>query len=129
MNFNLKTTCLYPFVFSFLAFGQVKTETTLKRHNARNFTVDGKGWSEPANFYDRLPARAEKLVRSEVWKLTQNSAGISVRFITDADSISVRWKLRSPNLALPNMSAIAVKRHRFIRERKGQMAMGWRRQT
>jgi hypothetical protein len=47
-------------------------------------------------------------VRPEIWKLAQNSAGISIEFITDAESISARWKLRSPNLALPNMTATAV---------------------
>ncbi|MEP7213337.1 MAG: SGNH/GDSL hydrolase family protein [Acidobacteriota bacterium] len=79
-----------------------------KWHDVRTLTIEGKGWSDTDKFYDRLPARAEKLVRPEVWKLAQNSAGISARFTTDADSISVRWTLRSPNLALPNMTAIAV---------------------
>lgn len=103
---NLLFICF--FVFSFSAFGQTKAEINLKWHDARNFLVEGKGWSEVLSFYDRLPSKAEKLVRPEVWKLAQNSAGISVRFITDADSISVRWKLGSPNLALPNMTATAV---------------------
>jgi lysophospholipase L1-like esterase len=85
---------------------QATTET--KWYDARTLTVEGKGWSDTAEFYDRLPARAEKLVRPEVWRLSRNSAGLSVRFVTDADSISVRWRLRSPNLALPNMTAIAV---------------------
>jgi lysophospholipase L1-like esterase len=111
MNFILKIIFLVSvccLVFPFHISGQTKTETTLKWHDARDFAVEGKGWSDTVNFYDRLPAKAEKLVRPEVWKLAQNSAGISVRFITDADSISVRWKLRSPNLALANMTATAV---------------------
>lgn len=99
-------TCL--FVFSFSAHGQTNNEIKINWHDARNFTIEGKGWSEAASFYDRLPAKAEKSVRPQIWKLAQNSAGISVGFITNADSISVRWKLRSPNLALPNMTAIAV---------------------
>ncbi len=99
---------LYAFVFASLLHGQNKTEEPLKWHDLRRFTIEGKGWSDTAQFYDRLPAKAEKTVRAEVWKLSQNSAGISARFVTDADSISVRWKLRSPNLALPNMTATAV---------------------
>jgi hypothetical protein len=110
----------YFFVFPVFAVGQTKTETILKWHDARDLTVEGKGWTETANFYDRLPARAEKSVRPEVWKLAQNSAGISVGFVTDADAISVRWKLRSPNLALPNMTAIAVSGVDLYAKEKGR---------
>ncbi len=111
MNFNLKIICLLSIflcVFSFSVFSQTKPDVTLNWRDLRDFTIEGKGWSEVLHFYDRLPAKAENRVRPEVWKLAQNSAGISIRFITDAESISVRWKLRSQNLALPNMTAIAV---------------------
>jgi lysophospholipase L1-like esterase len=104
-------TLICLFVFNFFASAQTTAaETVLKWRDARDFTVEGKGWTEAetANFYDRLPARAEKTVRPEVWRLAMNSAGISVGFVTDADSISVRWRLRSPNAALWNMTAAAV---------------------
>jgi lysophospholipase L1-like esterase len=96
----------FLFALQSLLAAQATTET--KWYDARTLTVEGKGWSDTTEFYDRLPARAEKLVRPEVWRLSRNSAGLSVRFVTDADSISVRWHLRSPSLALPNMTAIAV---------------------
>jgi hypothetical protein len=108
---NYRITCLtlaYLFVFSLSAFGQINSDTKLKWYDARDFRVEGKGWSDVANFYDRLPAKAEKSVRAEIWRLAQNSAGISIGFIANAESISVRWKLRAANLALPNMTATAV---------------------
>lgn len=111
MNYDLKIICstiVCFFVFSFAVFSQTNFETTVKWHDARELAVQGKGWLETVSFYDRLPAKAEKFVRPEIWKLAQNSAGISIEFITDAESISARWKLRSPNLALPNMTATAV---------------------
>jgi lysophospholipase L1-like esterase len=111
MKFYLKTAIslfVYLFLVSSSAFNQTQTAESLKWHDLRNFTIEGKAWNETANFYDRLPAKAEKIVRPEVWRLAQNSAGISARFITDADSVSVRWKLRSNNLALSNMTATAV---------------------
>jgi lysophospholipase L1-like esterase len=123
MKFNLKISSLLLFcffVFPFLVCGQTTPEATLKWHDIRNFIVEGKGWTETANFFDRLPAKAEKQVRPEVWKLAQNSAGISVRFITDADSIYIRWKLRSPNLALPNMTAISVSGVDLYTKEKGK---------
>jgi lysophospholipase L1-like esterase len=96
-------------VLSFQLSAQEQTITkATKWHSVRALTVEGRGWTDTAGFYDRLPAKAEKLVRPEVWRLSRHSAGISARFITDADSISVRWNLRSPELALPNMTAIAV---------------------
>lgn len=104
---NFVIACLLAFLLAPSTDGQAIVKPTTW-HDARELTVEGRGWSDTAGFYDRLPAKAEKLVRPEVWKLSQNSAGISARFITDADSISVRWKLRSPNLSLPNMTAIAV---------------------
>lgn len=67
---------------------------------------EGQGWTDVAQPYDRLPARAEKVVRPEVWKLSRESAGICVRFITDASQIHARWSLLPDrNLATPKMPA------------------------
>jgi hypothetical protein len=94
--------------FFISAAAQNKSDTVLKWHDLRGFTVEGKGWTETKNFYDRLPAKAEAVVRPQVWNLAENSAGISARFVTDASEISVRWKLRLQNLALSNMPAASV---------------------
>lgn len=71
--------------------------------------IEGKGWPETRTPYDRLPARAEGLVRAPVWNLAQDSAGLSIRFVTDAGEIRARWTLRKPNrFALPHMPATGV---------------------
>jgi lysophospholipase L1-like esterase len=70
--------------------------------------IEGRAWSERAQPYDRLPAKAEQLVRPEVWKLAQDSAGMVARFVTDAPLIRARWKLRREQLALPHMPATGV---------------------
>jgi lysophospholipase L1-like esterase len=72
----------------------------------RQFGVEGRGWSDTKAFYDRLPAKAETLVRKPVWDLSRNSAGMCVRFVTDATSIRARWALTESWLYLPNMTAI-----------------------
>jgi hypothetical protein len=77
-------------------------------HDARDLTVEGKGWPETKHFYDRLPARAEGMVRGAVWSLSEDSAGLAIRFVTDASSISVRWTLRRERLAMPHMPASGV---------------------
>jgi hypothetical protein len=74
----------------------------------RELDVEGRGWSDTKNLYDRLPARAEKLVRAPVWNLSLKSAGMLVRFSSNATNIHARWSLTSPNLAMPNMTATGV---------------------
>jgi hypothetical protein len=80
----------------------------LQWHDARELTIEGKGWSDTRKFYDRLPARAEGTVRGAVWGLSQDSAGMAVRFVTDATAISARWTLRKERLAMAHMPASGV---------------------
>jgi lysophospholipase L1-like esterase len=72
----------------------------------RQLDVEGRGWNDTRDFYDRLPARAEGIVRKPVWELSRNSAGLCVRFVTDATTLRARWALTESWLYLPNMTAI-----------------------
>jgi lysophospholipase L1-like esterase len=72
----------------------------------RQLGVEGRGWEDTKAFYDRLPAGAEVKVRKPVWNLSRDSAGLCVRFITDATTIRARWALTESWLYLPNMTAI-----------------------
>jgi hypothetical protein len=83
-------------------------ESTLVWHDVRDWGVEGKGWTETLEFYDRLPSRAEKNVRPPVWDLSRQSAGMCVRFTTDAAEIAAKWTLRSDRLAMPHMAATGV---------------------
>ena len=80
----------------------------LQWHDARELGVEGKGWAETKHFYDRWPAGAEAKLRGAVWSLGEDSAGLAVRFVTDATSISVRWTLRRERLAMAHMPASGV---------------------
>jgi len=92
--------------------GRARTATSqpavLQWFDARALTVEGKGWTDTRQFYDRLPARAEGTVRAAVWGLSQDSAGLAVRFVTDATAISARWTLRRERLAMAHMPASGV---------------------
>lgn len=73
-----------------------------------NLVIEGQGWpKEVTNYYDRLPARAQSQVRKPVWDLSKNSAGLQLRFTTDADELVVRYKV-SGALQLPHMPATGV---------------------
>ena len=78
-------------------------------HNLSALGVEGRGWTATKAPYDRLPAKAEGVVRPEVWDLSHDSTGLHYRFVTDADILRGRWKLRRENhLALPHMPATGV---------------------
>lgn len=70
--------------------------------------IEGQAWpKELKNPYDRLPARAEKLVREPVWGLSNQSAGLMIRFRSNADSIKIRYTVGGKH-ALPHMPATGV---------------------
>ena len=74
----------------------------------RTLGVEGRGFEKTKSYFDRLPATAEKLVRLPVWTLSQDSAGMCVRFVTTATTLHARWTLRRSRLALPHMPATGV---------------------
>ena len=47
-----------------------------------HLSIDGRGWTDTAHPFDRLPARAEKIVPAPVWELSHHTAGMTVRFAT-----------------------------------------------
>jgi hypothetical protein len=51
--------------------------------------IEGKGWADTKVPYDRLPAKAETMVRDAVWNLSRQSAGMCARFMTDAPTRTV----------------------------------------
>ena len=89
---------------------QAQEAADLKWVAAQELATEGLGWpaADRAAPWDRLPARAEALVRPPVLELSHHSAGIAVRFVSDASEIHARWKLRSAGLAMPHMPATGV---------------------
>lgn len=77
-------------------------------YDIRLLDVEGQGWKETKAPFDRLPAKAEGTVREPVWTLSRDSAGLCVRFITDATTIKARWTLTSDQLGMPHMPATGV---------------------
>lgn len=84
------------------------TQPDLHWFDVQSLCIEGKGWTETKQFYDRLPAKAEGVAPEAVWNLAKDSAGICVRFVTDATEIYARWTLRKEKLAMPHMPASGV---------------------
>jgi len=84
----------------------IRADGTNVWFDIRPFGVEGRGWNDTKDYYDRLPAKAEGVVRQPVWDLSRNSAGMCVRFVTDATTFRARWAVTEPWLYLPNITAI-----------------------
>lgn len=87
-----------------------KAAANLDWHDVTKWGVEGRGWGdqERTRWFDRFPAKAEGKVPPAVWSLSRDSAGMMVRFKTDAASIHARYKLAKSNIALPHMPATGV---------------------
>ncbi len=87
-----------------------KVEDGIRWFNVQEWGVEGKGWgpNDLARFYDRLPAKAEGVVRDPVWSLSRDSSGMAARFISDAPEIRVRYTLFRDRLEMAHMPATGV---------------------
>ena len=79
-------------------------------HDVREWGVEGRGWSteQLKRYFDRLPGRAEGIVRDPIWNLSRDSAGMSTDFRADATEIHVRYRLFRERIAMPHMPATGV---------------------
>jgi len=85
-----------------------KIENGIAWYDVRAWGVEGRGWTDTKRYFDRLPAKADGVVRPPVWSLSRHSAGMCVRFETDATAISARYTLFSQSLAMSHMPATGV---------------------
>jgi lysophospholipase L1-like esterase len=90
------------------AAAEAAAKESLTWHAVKPANIEGQGWTDVKSPFDRLPARAEGMVRPPVWNLSHNSAGLYVDFSTNAPRIAVRWTLNSQTLSMPHMPATGV---------------------
>ena len=79
-------------------------------HDVTQWGVEGRGWinEKRKSWFDRLPAKAEGKVTTTVWERSLDSAGMMVRFKTNATSIFAKYSLTKASLASPAMPATGV---------------------
>jgi lysophospholipase L1-like esterase len=60
--------------------------------NSEFEVIEGQAWPKTVEqTYDRLPHAAKEKVRSSVWNLSKHSAGLMIRFRSNASEIKVRY--------------------------------------
>lgn len=70
--------------------------------------IQGRAWNtEIGKAYRRLPQRAEQVVRKPVWNLSLETAGLYVKFYTNAAQIRVKYQVTG-DFAMPHMPATGV---------------------
>ncbi len=92
-------------------------------HDVSEWGIEGREWmqAERLRHFDRLPAEAEKKVPTAVWNLSRDSAGMMVRFKTDANALFVDYKLMKNPLSMAHMPATGVSGIDFYgRDTEGQ---------
>ncbi len=70
-----------------LSFSGLPTAEDTEWIDARALTLEGQAFADTALPFDRLPARARETVREPVWQLGRDSAGMCVRFRSNAGEI------------------------------------------
>jgi len=98
-------------------------EPALKWQDVSQWGVEGRAFQEMERkrWFDRFPAVAEGKVTDAVWRLSRDSAGMMVRFKTDATTLWADYTLFTERLAGPNMTAIGASGlDLYARDEKGQ---------
>ena len=107
----MKFVLIVAVTLLFIPFCKAQTNREYKSWNPVTDTIkslEGQAWPvEVKNFYSRLPAKAEQLVRQDVWDLSKNSAGLQLRFRTNADEVIIKYTLAGA-LQFPHMPATGV---------------------
>jgi len=80
----------------------------LRWPDVAHWQIEGPAFRARKAPFDRLPAAAEGVVRKEVWELSRHSAGMAVRFATDAAELHVRYRLARGEIAMSHMPATGV---------------------
>jgi hypothetical protein len=99
---------VYPAAWEEKKQDPIQGEENTQWVNIEKLRLEGIGWDQRQHPFDRLPAKAKGKVTDAVWNLSQNSAGINVRFRTNAKNIKVKWYLRF-NKDLNHMAPTGVK--------------------
>src|SRR5690554_2536801 len=113
MNYKINFSTWVKVALFFLGFSICPNLTEaqnmdFKWVDVKTLEVLGRGWENEADFFGRLPSRAEETVPPSVWGLSKHTSGIYVRFKTNAGSMKVKWNLTGKNLSMPHFAATGV---------------------
>jgi hypothetical protein len=114
----MKKLLFILFLVGSISFGQnvapgqydSKTSREIKYYGKNFFSLEGTliPDSLKQNRYDRLPISYKDIVRKPVWDLSKSSAGMSIRFISNSNVISIKWTILN-DLKMNHMPDTGIK--------------------
>lgn len=75
---------------------------------AEELTIRGRAFNDTPTPFNRLPAAAKKAIRSDVWLLSLQSAGLFVAFSTACSNLYVKYSAVGSFEAMPHFSATGI---------------------
>ncbi|MDN5202288.1 SGNH/GDSL hydrolase family protein [Fulvivirgaceae bacterium BMA10] len=108
---NIRSILLFTVFVSYCHFSHAQEKSDIVWWNPTNHefnVIEGQGWPEEIQSgYDRLPEKAKGAVRTPVWDLSKHSAGLLIRFRSNAGNIVIRYQVDGGH-AMPHMPATGV---------------------
>ena len=101
----------YSFIFCHLAMSQSDSNFKWWNPTAHEFhVIEGQAWfDEVQESYDRLPHRVVDKVDPGIWGLSKHSAGLMIRFRSNAIVIKIRYQINDENpINMDHMSTTGV---------------------
>lgn len=83
-------------------------EPAMRFVDAAELRIINKGWENTFETYTRLPLSMKDSIRPDLWARCLNSAGIAVRFRTNATRIAARYNLHT-NFHMAHMADTGIK--------------------
>ena len=91
-----------------IAYGQSSNIKWMDPTKMTEQCIDGRGWNDGYTYsYDRLPQKAQSMVRPVLWDLSKHAAGEYINFTTNSSTIYVRLKVKGAQ-AMAQMPATGV---------------------
>ncbi|MCM4157021.1 SGNH/GDSL hydrolase family protein [Gramella sp. AN32] len=99
----------FSIFFCFLIVLQVSAQenSDIKWQDVSKLSLHGRLSENTENPFQRFPESMKTKVRKAVWKLSQNPAGVNLRFTTTADKIIVKYEVEGER-EFPHMPATGV---------------------
>ena len=89
-----------------MAFAMAASAQDIKYTDANELPLYGKAVQETSGRYTRFPAAYEAESRKALWDLSLNSAGLYIRFRSDAPEIHAKWV--NKNFQMPHMTEVGI---------------------
>lgn len=82
---------------------------SMEWHSPSSENILGRWWQgESGSIYNRIPDRFKDKLRTPLWDLSTNPAGVYLKFVTDSRDIVVKYTLKSKNLNMWHMPTMGV---------------------